>query len=436
MAVFDHTPTVVGTIRSVAIVMLVSVFTNLAPAQAQLPAPDHHSADLPMAANNDKRQTTQTTQTPSAEEAVDRIRVIRVQAGDTLSEMFSANQVSVTDLHYIMEADEAYLSLETLTPGTELALVYDPQGRFSALTLRLDAARKVTYVKQPDGSFEYQAFTADTRWVVEVLRGVVDGSLYTSALRAGLTKAQILLIDQLLGNRLNFRKDLRKGDTFSVIVGHEVTSNQSTGHTRLEAISLVRGDQTYTAFLFEDGNYYNDKGESVTPAFMRWPTRKPYRVSSAFSPNRLHPITGRRSPHNGVDLATPPGTVIVSTGDGTVRRIGNHRYAGKYIDIDHGGAYTTRYLHLQKILVRKGDQVQRGEKIALSGNTGRSTGPHLHFEFHINGRPVDPMTADIPTAAAIPLADLARFKAKLKQRQIVMKYAASRSDILQVTAPS
>ncbi|MED5466134.1 MAG: peptidoglycan DD-metalloendopeptidase family protein, partial [Pseudomonadota bacterium] len=130
------------------------------------------------------------------------------------------------------------------------------------------------------------------------------------------------------------------------------------------------------------------------------------------------------------DLATPTGTPILSTGDGIVARIGNHPYAGKYIDIDHGGTHTTRYLHLHKILVRKGAAIERGQKIALSGNTGRSTGPHLHFEFHINGRPVDPLTANIPTAAAIPKADMASFKRKLGQQLAVMKRAGSRSDLM------
>lgn len=91
--------------------------------------------------------------------------------------------------------------------------------------------------------------------------------------------------------------------------------------------------------------------------------------------------------------------------------------------------HATRYLHLQKTLVRKGEPIKRGQKIALSGNTGRSTGPHLHFEFHINGRPVDPLTADIPTAAAIPETEITSFKRKLREQRTVMKHAASRSEL-------
>ena len=353
----------------------------------------------------------------------------RVETGDTLSRIFRANNAPLEDLQEVLAADAEYLHLETLRPGTRLGLHFDEQGQFSELILFLDPARHVTYSRQPDGAFVHQAFEEETFWVSEVLRGTINGSFYASAMQAGITQSQILLIDQLLGSQLNFRRDLRAGDRFSVIIGHEMTGTESTGKTRIEALSLKCSTRTHYAFLHNNGNYYDENGESVTPAFLRLPTKKRYRVSSHFNPRRLHPGTGRVAPHNGVDLATPTGTPILSTGDGIVSRIGNHPYAGKYIDIDHGGSHTTRYLHLHKILVRKGAAIERGQKIALSGNTGRSTGPHLHFEFHINGRPVDPLTADIPTAAAIPETEIASFKRKLREQRTVMEHAASRSEL-------
>lgn len=374
---------------------------------------------------------------PGAAQSKLKVKEWKVQPGDTLTGIFSAHKAPLKDLQEILAADAEYLSLATLTPGTRLDLTFDTEARFSGLTLHLDPARKIVYARQPDGSFVHKKTEADTYWVFEVLRGKVDGSFYTSALLAGLTQTQILLINQLLGGQVDFRRDLRAGDRFTVILGHEMTGDDHmTGNARIEAISLMRGSTTHYAFRSDNGNYYDERGESVTPAFLRWPTKKRFRVSSAFNRSRLHPITGRITPHNGVDLATPVGTPILSTGDGIVRRIGNHPYAGKYIDIDHGGAHATRYLHLQRIQVKKGTQVQRGQQIALSGNTGRSTGPHLHFELHINGRPVDPLTAEIPTAAAIPQADTARFDQKLKGRLAIMKHAGSRSELITVESPS
>ena len=116
----------------------------------------------------------------------------------------------------------------------------------------------------------------------------------------------------------------------------------------------------------------------------------------------------------------PTGTPIISTGHGRVTRVANHRYAGKYIDIDEFGPYSTRFLHLSKILVKKGQQVERGQVIALSGNTGRSTGPHLHYELHIKGRPVNPMTADIPMLKSIPNNEIESFHLQVADMQNLM----------------
>jgi murein DD-endopeptidase len=142
---------------------------------------------------------------------------------------------------------------------------------------------------------------------------------------------------------------------------------------------------------------------------MRYPTERKFRLSSPFNPNRKHPVTGRVRPHNGTDFATPIGTPILATGDGVVTRVQNHPYAGLYIVIEHGQKYRTRYLHLSKSLVSKGQTVSRGQKIALSGNSGRSTGPHLHYELHISGRPVDAMRAPIPVAEAVGDKDRVAF---------------------------
>ncbi|MFA0071441.1 peptidoglycan DD-metalloendopeptidase family protein, partial [Vibrio breoganii] len=109
----------------------------------------------------------------------------------------------------------------------------------------------------------------------------------------------------------------------------------------------------------------------------------------------------RISPHNGTDFATPVGSPVYSTGDGRVIAIRNHPYAGKYIVIEHNSVYKTRYLHLSRFLVKKGHQVKRGQKIALSGTTGRVTGPHLHFEVLVRGRAVDSMKANLPLASSI-----------------------------------
>lgn len=352
----------------------------------------------------------------------------QVEPGDNLSYIFKQKGIPATELHQILLTDTEYLDLETLQPGMRLGLEFADNGDFHQLTLYQDAARKTTYTRQEDGSYQHQAQTAETYWISEVHRGHIEGSFYLSARDAGLSEGQIALSSQLLGYKLNFRRDLRAGDRFTAVISREMTGNEITGQTRVESLSLQRRNQTHYAFRFK-GHYYDENGKSVTPAFLRWPTQKRYRVSSSFNKNRLHPVTKRRSPHHGVDFATMTGTPVISTGDGIVRRVGNHPYAGKYIEIDHGGSYTTRYLHLHKILAKRGSRVNRGDKIALSGNTGRSTGPHLHFELHIDGKPVNPVTADIPTDAAVKRKDLATFNDWREHQLAVMRDAASTSGL-------
>src|SRR5699024_7091940 len=133
------------------------------------------------------------------------------------------------------------------------------------------------YTRVGEDTFEYQKTVQDTHWVSEVLKGSIHGSFYQSAMKAGLSRAQIASIQQLLEHQLNFRRELRAGDTFSVIIGHERTASDSTVNTRIEAVSLERHNRTHTAFLFEDGNYYDQNGKSVLPAFRRLPTANSFR---------------------------------------------------------------------------------------------------------------------------------------------------------------
>ena len=122
----------------------------------------------------------------------------------------------------------------------------------------------------------------------------------------------------------------------------------------------------------------------------------------------------------------PTGTPVLSTGDGVVTRVHNHPFAGKYIEIQHGSQYTTRYLHLSRILVRRRQTVKRGDRIALSGNTGRSLAPHLHFEMHVSGRPVNPLTAKIPMASTVPGEKRAEFNQRVEELVTIMEQPSRR----------
>lgn len=343
-----------------------------------------------------------------------------IKPGETLEGIFNRLGLSRRDMYSILEADEEYLVLDPILPGDTLIFELDKEGKLKSLSRRINPSKSISFVRHDGGGFSYQENTLPINYTQEALHGVIAGSFYQSAKKLGLSDANIVIINDLFKTRINFRKDLRAGDDFDVVVKNGDVNGESVGRSELEAIQLVVKGETYSAFLHTDGRFYDQKGNGLTPALMRWPTKIHYRISSPFNPHRRHPITGRLSPHNGTDMAAPSGTKVLATGDGVVTRVAYQKYAGNYLDIDNLGPYSTRFLHLSKSLVKKGQHVKRGQVIALSGNTGRTTGAHLHYELHINGKPVNPMTTDIPTLQEIPNSKMHAFKEHVEQWRAMM----------------
>lgn len=343
-----------------------------------------------------------------------------VKQGDSLETIFKQLNIPINTLYNILEADEPYLDVDVLHPDQQLVFKLDNQHTLTELSLHIDPKKTVIYQKDGDSGFTHEASLTPTSWQVDVLQGSIQGSFYVSATAAGLTDKTIMTVSKLLQSKINFRRDLRADDVFQVVIERETINNSPIGNNHVVAIRFNGKKVDLSAYLHTDGIYYDENGDNLTPALLRYPTRKQFRISSSFNPRRLNPVTKRISPHNGVDFATPIGTPVISTGDGQVIRVANHRYAGKYIAIKEFGAFSTRYLHLSKILVHKGQKVSRGQVIGLSGNTGRSTGPHLHYELHINGNPVNPITSKIPMLKSIPETEIAVYQTHIKQLNDLM----------------
>ncbi len=222
------------------------------------------------------------------------------------------------------------------------------------------------------------------------------GSFARSAQATGLSSSSVTELTRILQKKLDFRRDSRRGDQFQVLVESDMIDGE-TLDSRVLAVKYdgERMDLTVVRNTTDD-NFYTPEGSSLDPAFARHPFEGNYRLSSNFNPRRLHPVTGRVSPHNGTDFAMPIGTPITAPANGRVERVGNHHAAGRYIVVRHDNGYRTRYLHLSQPLVSQGERVTMGDRIALSGNTGRSTGPHLHYEVIVNNTPVNAMTVELP----------------------------------------
>lgn len=337
-----------------------------------------------------------------------------IKKGDNLSSIFDQLGFPYSDLLKVMETDLNYLMLDTLKPGNQL-MFWGTEGEkhLGKMILQFNIADKVLYTRHEDGSYQYKDISIAGDWKLEPFVGEIYGSFSQSANKVGVGSIEIDQINTLLKDKINFARDLRAGDKFEIVQSRQYVGDQATGKKEIQAVRIFNKGRTVTAFLHSDGQFYDKDGKSLQRAFQRYPTGSRYRISSSFNPNRKHPVTGRISPHNGTDFATPTGTPVYSTGDGKVILTKNHPYAGKYIVIQHGSTYKTRYLHLSKILVRKGQTISRGQRIALSGNTGRSTGPHLHYEFIIRGKPVNAMKAKIPMASSVPKNEINDFKLKI-----------------------
>ncbi|MGF1851184.1 peptidoglycan DD-metalloendopeptidase family protein [Vibrio satsumensis] len=326
-----------------------------------------------------------------------------VKVGDTLSNIFLSWKLPYGTVQKVMEADLESLKLDTIKPGDHLELLLDSDSKqLVELIFHESLVEQAVFTKNDDGSFNYQFHEMPGEWKEKLYQGSVHGSFSTSAYKAGLTTNQIANITRTLKDKVNFSRELRAGDSFNVLVNEQYTDDHLTGKTEVQGISIKLRNREVAAFLAPDGRFYDREGNSLEQAFDRYPVdRKFRRITSSFNPTRRHPVTGRISPHNGTDFATPVGSPIYSTGDGRVVALRDHPYAGKYLVIEHNSVYTTRYLHLSRFLVKKGQQIKRGQKIALSGATGRITGPHLHFEVLVRGRAVDAMKANLPMASSI-----------------------------------
>ncbi|MDN3612346.1 peptidoglycan DD-metalloendopeptidase family protein [Vibrio ostreicida] len=345
-----------------------------------------------------------------------------IKRGDNLSSIFDQLGFGYSELMKVMETDLNYLALDTLKPGNTLRFWRDPETQgLGKMELEFSIVERAVYTRLDDGSYAFNDVKIPGVWKEQALVGEIAGSFSQSLHRLGLGSAENEQIVTLLKDKLNFSRDLRAGDVFEVVLSKQYVGNKITGNKELQAIKIYNRGRELTAYLHSDGQYYDKNGNSLQRAFQRKPISGSYRLSSNFNPTRKHPVTGRIAPHNGTDWATPTGTPIVSTGDGVVIMTRKHPYAGNYVVIEHGSRYKTRYLHLSKILVRKGQKVSRGQQIGLSGSTGRVTGPHIHYELIDRGRPVNAMKANIPMASSVPKVEMAAFKERRDQLDTMLR---------------
>ncbi|MBZ5527799.1 MAG: peptidoglycan DD-metalloendopeptidase family protein [Acidobacteriia bacterium] len=304
-------------------------------------------------------------------------------------------------------AQQAF-DLRQLRAGNFLTVGRSGEGRLRAIEYRIDPERLLRIV--PGGErYTAEVRTIESRTEMTAVSGTLEDSLFNAVEQAGETAELAMRMAEIFGYDLDFYTDPRRGDTFRVVMEKKkYTDGSAAGYGRILAAEYVNGGRTYRAVLFHDSSgrpaYYGADGASLQKIFLRSPLKFGARITSHFSNDRLHPILKTHHQHLGIDYGAPVGTPVQAIGSGRVLVAGQKPGEGNYVHLRHSGGYETKYLHLSKMFVHAGEQVEIGKTIGLVGSTGLSTGPHLDFRFlqrgqyrnfeHLGLPPADPVSKE------------------------------------------
>lgn len=365
---------------------------------------------------NDDSQNAELNAEPEiAEQAPEdpRNKTVTVANGDTLSTVFSKVGLSSNTLHEVINSSKEAKQLSRLKVGQELQFQLGEDGQLESLHSQLSDLESISLSKTESGyDFKREMVKPDVH--ESYVHGVINSSLFVAAKRAGLSHNLTMDLANIFGYDIDFAMDIREGDEFEVIYQNKKVGDKSVGTGNILSARFTNRGKTFTAVRYTDkqGNvsYYDADGNSMRKAFIRTPVDFA-RISSRFSNGRKHPILNKIRAHKGVDYAAPRGTPIKAAGDGKVILAGRKGGYGNTIVLQHGSRYRTLYAHMQGFAkgVRTGGSVKQGQIIGYIGTTGLSTGPHLHYEFQVNGTHVDPLSQKLPMSDPIARQEKQRF---------------------------
>lgn len=380
--------------------------------------PTINAADIaPVSDNNPTQAEEADTEAPLAADAFKYQKSFTVSSGDTLSVLFNKAGLNNSLLHRILSANKEAKRFTQLKVGQVITFNFDDNQDLQSISSPLNPLETIYLEKQPDADKEFFAFrkeTATTQISEQFAQGTIEGSLFSATNKAGVPYSLALNMASIFEYDIDFAQDLRKGDQFELIYETKTLDGKTVGTGNILTARFTNRGKTYTAVRYTDkqGNssYYNADGSSLRKAFIRTPVDFA-RISSRFSLGRRHPILNTIRAHKGVDYAAPRGTPIKATGDGRVVSAGRKGGYGNTIVIKHGKRYKTLYAHMQGFAkgIRSGSSVKQGQIIGYIGTTGLSTGPHLHYEFLVNGTHVDPLSQKLPAADPIDPSEKQRF---------------------------
>ena len=344
------------------------------------------------------------TETPAIDSELTWLTV-KVKNGDALASIFKRHQLNPIALHEIMSLGKITSTLKSLRPGQVFRFQLDENGQLQALEYEINRLESLLVSRHAEGGFEARAIqnTLDKR--IGYSEGTIRSSLFEAGKQAGMTDALIMELVGIFGWDIDFALDIREGDRFALLYEEQFLEGQKVKDGPIVAAEFTSQGRTYRAVRYTNArgssDYYSPDGHSMRKAFLRTPVDF-RRISSRYG-KRRHPTLNKLKMHKGVDYAAKRGTPIKAAGDGKISFRGRKGGYGRVVIIQHGGRYSTLYAHMHRFKkgMYVGKRVKQGQIIGYVGSSGRATGPHLHYEFRVNGTHRNPLTVKLPDAAPI-----------------------------------
>jgi murein DD-endopeptidase MepM/ murein hydrolase activator NlpD len=348
--------------------------------------------------------------------AFDFWREERIRPGDTLASLLGRLGVSAEETQRVLANKDAVAKLARMASGRTVLARVTASGRLLFMRHVVDEQHMVS-IERIQGEFQTKDSTIDARPTLVMRSGEVQHSLFGATDAADIPDSIASEMAEVFSGEIDFHRDLRKGDRFSVVYEAYYHEGALIKTGKLLAAEFTNNGERIQALRFVDpaGNvgYFTPEGRSLKRAFLKSPL--PFtRITSGFSMSRFHPVLQEWRAHRGIDYGAPSGTPVRAVADATVKFVGNQRGYGNIVVLDHATPYSTAYGHLSRFEkgLRKGARVRQGQLIGYVGMTGLASGPHLHYEFRVSGQQRNPLAMKLPTALPLDNRDKPRFLAE------------------------
>lgn len=376
---------------------------------------EYRVRELPLPA--DQESIAKTNPVSVTKPEPDAWQTLVIKRNDTLGTLFQRAGIPESEAYRLTASSKRAKQLaQQLKPGHELQILPNEQKQLQQLRFIEDKLHYTTFVRDGSGLYSSQDVVLTPDILYEFAEAYIDTSLFASANQAGVEDRLTMKLADVFGWDIDFAMDIRSGDSFHMVYEQFYLNGEKIADGEIVAAEFRNHGQTFQAIRYTDSHgetgYYTPEGASMRKAFLRSPIEFA-RISSHFNLKRKHPILHTIRAHKGTDYAASRGTPIRATGDGRVSLAGNKGGYGRTVIVQHGQSYETLYGHLQSYAkgIRSGFKVRQGQVIGYVGSSGLATGPHLHYEFHVNGIQRNPVTIKFPLTASISDEEKPRFLA-------------------------